>query len=283
LYGFIAALSIIATIYLGVSTYKYSESYSFGFKGFFKAGNDIGLTLLLCNCLACYMYIYTSKIYYIIANLLISTGSIIIGTVAGLYGSAFVMACFAIIGFFKKRTKKKWHKLYFIIMITLGAAILFNTIKYITTIDSYNENKFSTERLLSGGARSGLEESAIRIIKSYNVPDMVFGRGSSRTYRDMGKNLGYNTKAIEVDHYELFCSYGLLLGGLFLIIPILITIKILKQLYKYKTSFYFWSFIALSLFLVHAFTAGHAYVNLMAMSIVAAIAYCAMYNNKQLI
>jgi hypothetical protein len=281
LYGFIAALSIIVTAYFGVSTYKYSESFSFGFKGFFMAGNDMGLTLLLCNCLACCMYIYTSKTYYIIANLLISTGSILIGTVAGLYGSAFVMACFAIIGFFKKRTVKKWHKLYFIIMITLGAAVLFNTIKYITTIDSYNENKFSTERLLSGGARSGLTASAIRIIKSYNVPDMVFGRGSSRTYRDMGINLGYNTKAAEVDHYDLFCSYGLLLGGLFLVIPILIVVSVLKRFYKCRTPFYFWSFIALSLFLVHAFAAGHAYANPMAMPIVAAIAYCAIYNNKQ--
>jgi hypothetical protein len=282
LFGILSSISMFIAYLGGIAVYKYGADFSFGIKGLFIAGNDLGLALLMCNCLACYMFVETSRMYYAIANIVISIAAISLGTVAGLFGTSFIMGMFILTGIWTKNTALKIRqKFYFAILTIIAIPVLYNVIQYITTIDSYNIDKFSTERLLSGGARNGLIELAIREISTFNISDIIWGRGSSQMYFYMGvAKMENKMMGIEVDHYEMFYSYGILLGGMLILIPILVAIHTFKQYFKYRTNYSFWNSIALLLFLIHAFTAGHSYANVMAMPIVSALYYCLTYYER---
>jgi hypothetical protein len=262
-YGVIAALSILITMYFGVAVHKYSGDYSFGVKGFFKAGNDIGLIMLMCNCLSCYMFIKTSQVYYLFANLLLTVGGIMLGTVTGVFGSTFILGMLVFNGLmFGKNRKmlKLWQKIYFTLLLILSVPVLYHVIQFIIFIDDYNIDKFSLDRLLSGGARDWLRDMGIKILKSNNIGDWMFGTGYP--------------SIIELDQYDMLIPYGLLLGGLLLLIPVIIAIIFVRNYIKYKTSLYFWFSTIMILFLLHGFSAGHAYTNIYAMSIVGVLYFC---------
>lgn len=290
-YGTIAALSMFVTEYLGISHKKYGEDFGFGIQGLFVAGNDLGLMFLMCNSLACYLFLKTSKFTYAIINLLITSASIMIGSVTGIFGSVLILGALIFNGLFLSKGKvineykvKIWQKIYFISLVVLSIPILYLVIDFIVTIDSYNVKKFSIDRLLSGGAREGLRESAQAAIMSSNLGEILLGKGISGLYNEVGGLLGYgeNMKAIELDQYELIGGYGILIGGGLLLAPIVLACLYIRAFLKHKSLFNYWGTIVLLLFLGHAFQAGHAYGNVMATQIVAVLAFCYLKDKKHI-
>ena len=76
---------------LGVSSYgEIDSTYGFGTKGFFTAGNDIGLVLLLTNCLLCYLYLSTQETKYLLKIIVVTVATIMLGTMAGIGGSIII-------------------------------------------------------------------------------------------------------------------------------------------------------------------------------------------------
>lgn len=286
IYGVFAALSILISYLAGFSLYKYGEDYSFGVQGLFIAGNDLGVALLICNCMSCYMLITTKKLIYILANILISFSSIFLGTVAGIFGTVAIIGILMVSILTLKRNDKKhakWLRYYLIVLLIGVAPILYKGINIIINIDTYNQNKFSVERLLTGGARAGLREPAADIINSYDTKELLLGKGNSNLLHSMGQrmSLGSTARAIELDQYELIGSYGIVLGGILLLLPIILLFSFLKMFWKKRNPFYLWGSVVLILFLVHAFTAGHAYINVMALQFIAVLSFGYLYGMKK--
>ncbi len=296
IYGVIAASSLFITEMMGIAYYKYGENHSFGIKGLFVAGNDLGLTLLICNALACYFFIKTSSIYYALANLIMTSAGIIIGSVTGIFGSVMIMGLLAFNIFFNntiffkklKQSKqtnkiKKWPKYYMFILILIGTPVLYVIIDFIVTIDEYNIGKFDLTRLTTGGARDYLRDAVQTAISTRKFGTFIFGSGISDLHLKVGRVLMYgeNVRAIEIDHYELIGGYGLLLGGIIFIVPFFILFKYIKTYFKTKSVFYFWGTVAVSMFIGHGVMAGHAYLNVMANQIIAVFAFCILKDKRK--
>ena len=94
--GCLAALSICASLVgIGAISYGSENSWGFGFKGFFAEGNSIGLALLMCNCIACFLFITTNKKLYLFCLLLISIGAMLLGSATGVGGTMLILLlCF---------------------------------------------------------------------------------------------------------------------------------------------------------------------------------------------
>lgn len=277
LYGVIAAISIFVTYFLGISLYKYGEDYSFGIQGLFIAGNDLGLTFLICNSMNFYKFAKTENPIYIISNIIISLASIVLGSVAGIFGtvSLIVLFAFTSIFFFRKRNKiGPWLKFYLIALVIIVTPVLITAVSFIINIDSYNREKFSIDRLASGGARNILKESGVKVIDSYNWTDLLFGKGSSNFLDAVGKEMHIGSaRAIELDQYELIGTCGIILGSILLIIPIILFLAYIRRFLQTKSLFYLWGCIALGLFISHGWVAGHAYLNVMSLQFVAILAF----------
>jgi hypothetical protein len=250
-----------------------SHAYGFSRVGFFGPGNDLGLMLLMINCLVCYMFLHTSKIRYAVANIVITAVTILIGTVAGIFGSMFIIVCLLLSKYFIKnynRITKKWQRVYFASIFFIFVPVIIKLIDFIIHYDTYSIRKFSLERLVSGEARNGLKYAVQSYMNTYNIFDYVFGKGISNVWYNVAiiLNLNKESRAIELDQYELLSSYGVLFGGILLLCPILLAVYFIKKYIKYQTLFYFWSSIAMALFVFHGFNAGHAYTSVMAMLVV---------------
>lgn len=285
IYGLIAGISIISTALLDIAVVSYGNDYGFGVRGFFKGGNDIGLALLMCNCITCYMYNYTNRIRYLLCCILLTASAILLGSVAGTLGSIVIIVLLTLNWIFiKKNNKKTFFKKIINALIILSILMVsIMTVIYIVNYDSYTISKFSVERLLSGGAREELRIAILGIYKTYDIMDVLFGRGDSFIVTNIGTIIDGAgiTRTVELDQYELLTAYGVLLGGILLLLPIILALSFIKRYFLTKNAFYFWGSVALILFLFHGFTAGHAFVNVVALQIIAGLYLCFKYNSNE--
>lgn len=90
LYGVLAAIILVYCFITGAGYAAYTEN-TFGTKGFFVAMNDVGLTILLLNILACYSFQKTGNVFYFVALILMSIGSCLVGSITCYFGTAFIL------------------------------------------------------------------------------------------------------------------------------------------------------------------------------------------------
>jgi hypothetical protein len=283
LYAVIYIISLPITFLGGLGRMAYGGS-AFGVMGLVTGGNEFGLTLLMSNCLACYMFFHTSKIRYAVLHILLTIGTIMLGTVAGVFGSFGITASLILSRLFIKNYRKitkKWQRIYISVLFIIGIPLTIFMISIIIRFSEFSRMKFNAARLISGGARDWLKSAAVKNISSYSPSDFLFGISMMnfqiRNMQIMGRDEPVN---IEIDQYDFIGSYGFLFGGLLLLMPVLLTIRIVITYLKKRTVLYYWMSIAMMLFLVHGFTSGHAFSVITPMQIVMVIIFCYCSNKR---
>ena len=275
LYGVLISLSIIITQILGIGISSYGQDYGYGTKGLFKAGNDISVALIMCNCIIAYLISKIENYKYIIYHIIVTIGSLMIGSTAGIIGVAINYLSFILQYLFFNQKITSLSKFHSVLIILIAIPIFLFVVNQIINTDSYTQNKYSIDRLTSGDARNGLTSGCFQVFKDYSAFDYLFGLGKHEFSTRIGITL-YKIqmmKNVEVDHYDLIGSYGLLLGGILLFIPILSLIKYIKTFMVKKTIFCYWMIIATSLFIFHGLTAGHAFTGIQPMTVMVGIIY----------
>jgi len=275
-YACLFALSFVFSFLTG-NALQYYGGRAFSFSGLIISGNDFALMMLMTNCMTCYLYFTTAKARYAVVNLVIAAMTILIGSVAGIFGSAVIMVLLVTNKLFVRNYRKltrRWQRAYAGCLFAIGIPILIFVINFLITFSEFTRNKFSFERLSSGGARRWLKNAAIENLRSFTPLDWLFGTGADSMERRIGKLIGTSVHSVEIDHYDEISAYGILFGGLCWLLPLLFTCLLITKYIRYKSEFYFWSSLAMGLFVVHGFFAGHASISILALQAAAVIFYC---------
>jgi hypothetical protein len=267
----------MVNVFTGFGVSFYSQK-AVSVTGLLVSGNDFALAMLITNCLVCYMFLVTSKIRYALMNLLISLMTVMIGSVAGIFGTIAIMGCFICNGFFIKNYRKltfKWQRIYQVLLLLASIPLLVIVTKYIIQFSDFTREKYSFSRLLSGGARNWLREAADKMLEGFKITDFIFGVSVTNMYHRMGDILGWaDVKPIELDHYTMISCYGAILGGMLLLLPAYFTFRLLRGYFKYRSLFYFWLSLAMIFFVVHGFMAGHAFSSILVLQFVSVLYFC---------
>jgi hypothetical protein len=265
-YGLIAAITIIFAYLLNIGIPSMGGDYGFGTKGFFKAGNDIGLTLLLCNCIACYLFFLDNK--FTILIVIFTVGACLIGSIAGLLGSLLIIISMIIcIILYKKKYKVK---IYMLLALLLFIPIIISAFNYVSNYDDYMLRKMEEFRK---GTRYSLVMSRYSLVllgkdvlKESSDVELLFGRGCT-IFSIQLQNKSIGVKFVEVDIYDLLGVYGVFLALMFFIYPFIILLKSVNIYFRRKNLLSYWIIIASMLFFGHSFFAGHAVTSIQSSTI----------------
>jgi hypothetical protein len=269
-FGTVAALSILFSYFTGYGISTYERASTFAVKSYFKAQNDIGLTILLCLVFGMYLLVRYGHWMYGVYSVLMMAGLVLLGTRAGLLGG------FATIGSFTvlfvggtanpgKRNGKRVVLVGFLLLSIVGGVFFA-----ISTISQYRYlyNKYAS--LLEGTPRETTEDAAKRRLAERGNLATLFGEGTTsfrvgvlRHYPNKEKE-GITEqqlstgKAVEQDIYDLTGAFGLVLGGLILSVVVILYLRVLASFLTMWNLLDFTFLMAFSLFIVHSFLAGHA-------------------------
>ncbi len=281
-YPIIAAISMIFCLITGLGASNYA-GYTLGTKGFFGAGNDICLLLLMGNCVLCYLYTETFHVKYLFAIMLVSLASIMLTSMAGMGGTIVVLIfLFFKIIFARFRVISMGRKLlgFFVISVVIIGALTICI--NIVTKSNYLQHK--VDALLEGNSRAGLEDAAVSTLSKYGILDWTLGCGLI----DFGSSVAIQTGQIgndgirvtEMDFHELLGAYGILVGGSVIMFSIYVFVISLKKFLKTRNNFSYWTVIALALFIGHSALAGHGYTSPQTSLEYVAIAFLAIRNAR---
>lgn len=267
-YGFIIGSCILFSFITGFGHHSYGEDYGFGTKSYFKAGNDLSLTLLYSAALSS-IYIYNNtKISNLIKYIIIILGCILVGTRTGIIGAVFIATISYLYYIYFHRThnqKERIHKsIILLISIPLLTYVVYIIVMTIYDIfDQYTLDRFTLESIFS--AREALIDGAKSHIKTFDGLDILLGKGVLPLFESVAiyNNMGNDQRAVEADYYEIIGSYGYMFGWIvifpFIWFALWSTYKYIKRpnLQTFWLAFIFWSFLYLS------YSAGHGIKNTM--------------------
>lgn len=269
-YGFMIGCCIIFSFITGFGHYTYGESYGFGTKSFFKAGNDLGMTLLYSSVFAS-MNLFRKMSFVNLSKFIsIVLACSLIGSRAGMIGSMIVLGfSFLYYVFCYNPISKKMKRIKYFSIITiiplLCYSLYFIASKMYASFDDYALERLSLDSILS--ARDVLIDSAKGYINGLEGFSNIVGEGAYMLFQNMAyrMNLGIERggKGVEADYYELIGSYGYLLGGLILVPFLYYALRSLIVFYNSKSIQSFWAVFIFCSFLYLGFSAGHAIKNTM--------------------
>ena len=219
LYGVLAAIILVYCFITGAGYAAYTEN-TFGTKGFFVAMNDVGLTILLLNILACYSFQKTGDVLYFVALIIMSIGSCLVGSITCYFGTAFILLFFALsILLVKFEDYKSSYKIKLITLLgvlVISNYVLVNVISVIQE-DSYLSRKYDDigAIFLEASGRRHLIDASIKTITNFNVFDWCFGKGKFYLMENQHQLYLGDPKAAEVDPLDLIGQFGLLFLFLF--------------------------------------------------------------------
>lgn len=256
-YGLLVSTSVCITSFLGIGANSYGDDFGYGTKGFFTAGNDLSLSILLSFCICMYYLMVRGSFRYIIYSFPFIIVSMLIGSTAVMIGTIFIIAIFIVLPVFYRYNYPKAYTRYRYLLLCLGFPMMLYVMYRITQTDSYTKNKYNVEKLMAGSARKGLTDAYYSFASSFDTEDMLFGVGPEKLYYGVGCNFYgvLKKKQIEVDHLTLWGCYGYLLGTIILLYPLPPLVLFLKR----RSLFSLWMSIAIILFIFHGIIAGHAY------------------------
>ena len=267
-YGLIIAVAVIISFVTGYGNYTYGVDHGFGTKSYFKAGNDLGLTILYASVASSlYMFFhYGWKQVFII--LTISLSAILIGTRVGLIGIAFwitVLMCYIVFIYRPKDSRMRKRLLLYKPVIILGYAIcVIEVIKFLlSAFNSYMLLRYTESAMMS--ARSLLTTPAEEYITKLEWYEFAFGKGVSSLYYYIAQSLGSTSDycMVEADFHELLGGYGLV-GFLVFISPFAyFMIKAVKRYILQPNFTLFAVLFVTASFLAVAYAAGHCFRNTM--------------------
>lgn len=269
-YGFLIALAIILSFLTGWGQNSYGEDYGFGTKSFFKAGNDLGMTLLYASVFASVNLFHWISFVNFFKFIIIVLSMSLVGSRIGIIGAilVFSLTCICYAFFYKPSTTKEKNKkkilvAIFIPMLSYGVYLLGSYIY--SLFDNYAMNKLTMDSIKS--ARSFLTDIASEYIDGLRGLSFFLGEGSSTLFQEaahsLNLGLAYEAKTIEADFHELIGSYGFL-GGILILCPFVY--YALRSIFLFLRSYSihnFWALFIFSSFIVLSFLAGHAIKNAM--------------------
>lgn len=282
-YGFLIACAILFSFFTEWGQKSYGENYGFGTKSFFKAGNDLGMTLLYTSVFASINLVHRISFVNLFKFLIIILSTSLVGSRVGIIGAilVFSLTCiYFVFSIFRKENNKTILVAIFIPVLIYGV-FLFGTYIY-SLFDNYAINRFTIDSITS--ARFSLTNIANEHIDSFRGLSFFLGEGAStlfqKTARSMNLDLTHEGKTIEADFYELIGSYGYW-GGILLLCPFVYYALYSLFLFIRSHSIHsFWALFIFSSFIVLSFSAGHAIKNAMVAPIYAfAIIY--FFSNRE--
>ena len=277
LYGVLAAGTLVYCFIVGAGYNAYTDD-TFGTKGFFVAMNDVGLTILLLNILACYSFQRTGDLFYLIAFIIMSVGSCLVGSAACYFGTAFILFFLALsIVFVKFADYKSSYKIKFVTLILVVATSYYAVINIISIIqqDSYLSRKYEDigAIFLEASGRGYLIDASIKTISNFNFFDWCFGKGYLYLVENQHHLCYGDPKAAEVDPLDLVGQFGIFFSIPILLFPIKRLVACMRNFIKCHTILDYWFIIAFSCFIGHAFYGGHAYTSPLVLSYLAVFIY----------
>ena len=285
-YGVVAALIIIFCSFTGFGYNQYGALI--GNRGLFRAGNDIGLAMLLLNCIAIYMYQHTNKICYLVCFLLLSSACLLIATTAGITGTFLIFLGVTISVFLIKNKDYRpviSIKIGLILFVCFVVTYVFSfLIDSIQSVD-YLSNKFENveTRFTESSGRSVLIESAQMAFQRFSFFDWVFGASNFYHYFIGEKLLGTKMLAsAEVDFYDMIGSYGIVCTVLLIFFPIKYVWLSIVSYYKSRSIELFWILWINMLFISCAFYAGHAFTAITPFTIFMVVNSLNFYKRKNM-
>lgn len=265
LYGIGAAIVIIYCFIFKTGISSYGDNF-YGTRGLFIAINDLGLSMLLMNIIACYYYQITHKLYYLFAILIISISLTLIGSMTTMLGSGLILFLLFIsitfIPFSDFKAPQKIKMFTFIIGILI-ISIAVNKIIDVIINDPYLSVKYddigSNFTKISG--RDYLIDAGNYALSSFNIFDWLLGKSFTFSAIVAQQTHLGQMKGVEVDPYDLIGIYGIILT-IAIIYP---TLRYLSKGFKYfvktKKLYYYWVCLALCIYIGHSIYGGHAYTS----------------------
>ena len=261
LYGTLIGIILSVCFILGIGNHSYGEDYGFGTKAFFKAGNDLSLTLIYTLVFTIIYYLnYSSSVINLGRCFIICMGAILVGSRVGMVLSTIIMFFFLFYICFSRKTTFL-IKILMIFMLLFIPYLLF----YIySKMDSYALSRLTLESVTN--ARTGLTIIAINHIESFDGISLLIGEGASSLFRKVANTRGMSLgeeRVVEADIYEIIGSYGYFMGIFILFLFFYICWKAFKLWMKYKNTSNFMLFVLSFLFVFIGALAGHAIKNVM--------------------
>jgi len=289
LYGLIASSSIIVFYFLGIGYESYGD-YTFGSKGVFISGNDIGINLVLCSAIAWYRICTRSLLIDFISAFSSYLGLIFIASRTGLiFGSlVLLLGVFCYLFFYKsKKISILFIKMFILfIVIIIGFAVTWFAMQFAEDI-TYHVVRLI--ELIDGvSPRANLEYAASQIYDSLTINNVLLGQGNvffsaigEEHYLRMTlhSDKPFN-KMIEKDFHDLFGYAGLLFTCFYSSILVIILVALIKSFILHFNKI---ALVSLGLFMflmIHAFFAGHIFFGSQVPIIAATIIFLGINVNK---
>lgn len=264
IFGTIIGGMIVFSFITGVGIKTYDD-YSYGVKSFFIAVNDVGLCLLICfaSCLSRMLQEFT--LTRAIQAVLCFLGLLATGSRTGTAGAAAVMIFFLVLPLFYGKNNIKMSSTFKVTMLSvmlIGTGLMVKV-----AYDYIQEYPYMLEKFESMGeesARAHLENAAMNRINNRPWYMQVFGEGTYAFHKyveifNTGGKTYAKGKWVEQDIMDMIGSYGWVVGGMMLGFPVLMLVMIG---WKFLTRGRRFRDVAMctmtGLFIMHAFTAGHA-------------------------
>ena len=250
---------------IGIASYGGGE-YGWGTQGFFYAGNDLGLTLMLSLGFSCLYYIkFKPTIMIFLKISLIAIGSVFIGSRTVFILAPLIYFLFVIYISFKAKRKNFYASLISILILVIIVPRLFNVIY--NQLDTFAMNRLTIESLEN--ARTSFTEPAVKYINSLDGISLFIGKGYGIYLNKIGNAIGLESKSAEADVYDVIGPYGYMLGSMFLLFYIVVLFKAFFAILQKKSIDNITYCSLYVIFSAIAVTAGHALTNVMAAPIVA--------------
>lgn len=251
-YFFISALLICIPFFLGIGFNTYKEG-TFGFKGFFAAGNGLGIFMGTGLLLTIYYWRIVRDLYSLFIVMVVFFSTIIIGSKTVLIFGA--IATLFIIFSFRNRIVSYSFFIVMLSTIVYFSHEIFNVLKIIFDVILYRyENNPSFSSFLMS-SRDVFFTDAIKNISFEGIYLFRFflGFGAYISFRDPSSTY-QSIDSLESDLSDLFFMYGMIMLIIYLVFMFYILIKsISKKIYSLSLIF--------GLLLIHSLIAGHVMFN----------------------
>ena len=280
IYGLLISLSVIVCFYFNIGNRSYHD-YGFGTKAFFKAGNDIGLTIIFALLLSYYYFFkYSPNFLTFLKCIIISVGAIFIGSRTAIIMSILVtsIVCIYLI-FISYNRKILFIKITIILMIVFLIPSFVNYV--LLYFNDYMMSRFTFDSMES--ARTILTDAAAEKIANFDGFAILIGEGakSLHTYIAETKYSGlFEEKYVEADLYEMIGSYGFLIGGSIIAFYFYSATKSLYIWFNKSNIYNFLLMTSIVSFIILGAIVGHALTNVMVAPLFAVAFVLLVKNNS---
>ena len=265
--AFIISCVNLLCFVLDIGIKSYGENFGFGTKAFYSDGNSLGLYMILSTCLSVWYAFYRKKCVYVLITIVISIGSMLIGSRASIVG---VLASWGgLLLYFLLFNDRIVHnsKITKVLILLVGGGgiiyILYSIFQFIASFDAYTMDRFRLSSALS--PRESLLTISEQIIHEYDFVEVLFGKSFSGGLSAVGKlySSSLELKSVEADFNDTILSYGWFFGCVMLLLQLLIFSKLVCSYFKDSTSISFVLLLVGILWLGASYMAGHGFNNTM--------------------